>query len=252
MPSCQVRALIAAVILSAPLISQEDFKAARLMSEAVPAQPRRVLGGGQVLLEVTVSPTGRVADLTELRTTPPFTRSVIDVVRAWQFSPAEETQADGQSKPVESRVLVAAIFRPPTLWNVPWPGQPPQDVRPASQEVPFPIAIAVPSYPPRALFEGIVLMEVEVDGDGTVKETTILRSGAGFDQAAIDAARQWRFRPALREGNPTTAIAYIVFGFRQPVLIGVPPGLRPDAAAEVSIWQQRRPVHVRRWDIVGH
>ncbi|MEE8116076.1 MAG: TonB family protein [Gemmatimonadales bacterium] len=200
------------------------------MSEAVPAQPRRVLGGGQVLLEVTVSPTGRVADLTELRTTPPFTRSVIDVVRDWQFSPAEETQADGQSKPVESRVLVAAIFRPPTLRNVPRPGQPPQDVRPASQEVPFPMVIAVPLYPPRALFEGIVLMEVAVDRDGTVQETTILRSGAGFDQAAIQAARQWRFRPALREGNPTTAIAYIVFGFRQPVL--APRKLLGDAVEE--------------------
>ena len=76
----------------------------------------------------------------------------------------------------------------------------------------------MPAFPRRALFGGLVLAEVRVDPLGAVSDATVLRSAPPFDEPALDAARRWRFRPARLHGRPVATIAYLVFGFRQPVL----------------------------------
>jgi TonB family protein len=38
--------------------------------------------------------------------------------------------------------------------------------------------------------------------DGTVGDTKVVKSVLGFDQAAIDAVRQWKFKPAMAKGKP--------------------------------------------------
>jgi TonB family protein len=63
----------------------------------------------------------------------------------------------------------------------------------------------------------VVIVELAIDESGAVKGARVVRSGGGFDSAAVDAARQWQFRPAQRAGTPVPSYAYIVFGFRQPV-----------------------------------
>jgi periplasmic protein TonB len=42
------------------------------------------------------------------------------------------------------------------------------------------------------------------------------RLGLGLDEKAIDAVRQWRFRPALRNGLPFRVSATIEVNFRLP------------------------------------
>ena len=57
-------------------------------------------------------------------------------------------------------------------------------------------------YPPAALAadrEGTVVLEFTVDAEGRVGDLTIKQSaGADFDQAATDAIRKWRWKPAIR------------------------------------------------------
>jgi TonB family protein len=113
-------------------------------------------------------------------------------------------------------VLVAALFRPPAL-NSPTLGEASRDVAQASRETPFPVTTVSPLYPPQALFDGVVLVEVLVGIDGRVEQSKVLRSAPPFDAPALDAARQWTFLPALVQGVRTETFAYIVFGFRQPV-----------------------------------
>ena len=86
----------------------DPFSPARYRAGALPAMPVQAVGGGQVFLELTVSDAGTVDVVRPLRTTPPFTEALVDVVRRWQFVPAEET-VDGTSPPqrVPSQVLVA-------------------------------------------------------------------------------------------------------------------------------------------------
>ncbi|MGH9715584.1 MAG: energy transducer TonB [Candidatus Acidiferrales bacterium] len=62
--------------------------------------------------------------------------------------------------------------------------------------------------------QGVVLLQVVFTADGEVKVERVVRGlGAGLDQAAENAARQIRFRPATRDDRPVdfSAIARIVF-----------------------------------------
>ncbi len=57
-----------------------------------------------------------------------------------------------------------------------------------------------PDYPKeakKAKIDGEVLVEVMVGADGAVGETRVLQSVPALDAAAVAAARQWRFAPAL-------------------------------------------------------
>jgi len=65
-----------------------------------------------------------------------------------------------------------------------------------------------PRYPEiarKAKVQGMVIMQAVIRKDGTVGDIQILRSpGAkfGFDEAAIAAVKQWRYKPGLQNGKP--------------------------------------------------
>jgi protein TonB len=61
---------------------------------------------------------------------------------------------------------------------------------------------------------GNVLLEIVVDRDGTVSEVSVRRGlGAGLDERAIEAVRQWKFAPARRLGEPVDVIVEVVVEF---------------------------------------
>ena len=67
-----------------------------------------------------------------------------------------------------------------------------------------------------AKVQGTVEVEAIVNADGTVGETRVVRSlddRFGLDQKAIEAVRQWRFRPALRFGRPVAVRVVIELTF---------------------------------------
>ena len=62
---------------------------------------------------------------------------------------------------------------------------------------------------------GDVELEIVVRRDGSVGEVRLLRGlGAGLDQRAIDAVRQWRFSPALRQGTPVDVVVEVAVEFK--------------------------------------
>jgi TonB family protein len=65
--------------------------------------------------------------------------------------------------------------------------------------------------------QGTVVLQVEVDPSGRVAMTPIrvIRSlGLGLDEKAIEAVKQWKFKPATKNGTPVTAKATIEVSFR--------------------------------------
>ena len=73
-----------------------------------------------------------------------------------------------------------------------------------------------PDYPHDAFtkkIEGVVVVEILIDDTGRVSRMRILQSVPPLDAAALDAVRQWIFRPAVRHGRPvaTTAVAPVRF-----------------------------------------
>ncbi len=67
----------------------------------------------------------------------------------------------------------------------------------------------------RRNMEGEVELEIVVRSDGSVGDVTLLRGlGAGLDQRAVDAVRQWRFVPATRQGVPVDVVVQVSVEFR--------------------------------------
>jgi TonB family protein len=67
----------------------------------------------------------------------------------------------------------------------------------------------------RRTIEGDVLLEIVVRSNGSVGDVKVLRSlGAGLEQRAIDAVRQWRFGPARRQGTPVDVVVEVSVEFK--------------------------------------
>jgi TonB family protein len=60
---------------------------------------------------------------------------------------------------------------------------------------------------------GIVIVEVIVDVDGTVKDARVLRSIQMLDAAALDAVRQWRYEPTVVDGKSVPVIMTVSVSF---------------------------------------
>ncbi len=68
----------------------------------------------------------------------------------------------------------------------------------------------------RAKVQGIVLVEAVVQQDGTVGSVHVVRSldqTFGLDQEAVKAAKQWRFVPGTRFGQPVPVLVTIELAF---------------------------------------
>lgn len=64
-------------------------------------------------------------------------------------------------------------------------------------------------------FQGTVLLRVVIDEKGTPREIGVSRPlGMGLDEKAMEAVRQWRFRPATKDGKAVAMEAIIQVNFR--------------------------------------
>lgn len=78
---------------------------------------------------------------------------------------------------------------------MPMPGSAP---RGAPRTMPRPVHRVQPAWPDPATqpgLRGVVSVRVSVGADGLVKDVAVLRGMPGLDDAAVTAARQWRFEP---------------------------------------------------------
>ena len=64
-----------------------------------------------------------------------------------------------------------------------------------------------------AQMEGRVILEATVDEEGAVDDVRVLRSHAIFDEAAVDAVRQWRYEPLLFNGHPVPFVLTVTLSF---------------------------------------
>ena len=74
-----------------------------------------------------------------------------------------------------------------------------------------------PIYPSDALKDGVrgeVRVRATIDKDGVPTKLTAVSGDPRLIQAAFQAIRQWRYRPATLEGQPieTTTIVSVAFG----------------------------------------
>ncbi|MBD3349084.1 MAG: TonB family protein [Candidatus Eisenbacteria bacterium] len=123
------------------------------------------------------------------------------------IAPSEEADVE---ETIESTVF--DVDAPPEL--------PPAPARPefftAFDEAPQVVQQVLPEYPEMARqseLEGVVLVRVRINEFGDVVEATVVKGVPGLNQAAIDAALQWRFTPAKQRDVPVKAQIVIPIRF---------------------------------------
>jgi len=67
----------------------------------------------------------------------------------------------------------------------------------------------------KAKLQGTVMLYAEVDTGGRLRNIRVTRGiGLGLDEKAVEAVKQWRFRPAYRDGKAVVEAAAIEVNFR--------------------------------------
>jgi len=76
-----------------------------------------------------------------------------------------------------------------------------------------------PRYPQNALsmhLQGMVQLEATIDKEGNVKNLKVASGDAILARAAMDAVRQWRYKPYYLDGDPVEIQTQITINFKLP------------------------------------
>ncbi len=76
-----------------------------------------------------------------------------------------------------------------------------------------------PKYPIEALSgktEGTVVLKAVVDDSGKIDSVRLVEGNATLATAAIQAVKQWRYRPYLRDGKAQAFQTVVIVDFQRP------------------------------------
>jgi TonB family protein len=120
----------------------------------------------------------------------------------------------------DAMVFVPAPGQPPPPPPPPPPGELMSDQAPVrvggTMSPPVKIRDVKPVYPADAFaarVQGVVIVEATVDPSGGVTEAQVLRGEPMLDKAALDAVRQWRYRPTMLNGVYVPVIMTVTVNF---------------------------------------
>ena len=142
--------------------------------------------------------------------------SMLTGVAAWAAQPHDP-----------SRMVPPAPPAPPPAPAMPVPpappAPPPTAVMPAPPVPPLPpvpptTPLPPPMYPAQALKQGIggtVILQIDVGADGKPTHVVVDRANPPgvFDDAAVAAAKRWRFDPKLQDGHPVATRVQVPITF---------------------------------------
>jgi len=78
------------------------------------------------------------------------------------------------------------------------------------------ISAPKPQYPPlarAARVTGVVLLQATISKQGTIEDLKVITGHPLLNEAAMEAVRQWRYKPQLLNGQPIEVITTITVNF---------------------------------------
>ena len=80
------------------------------------------------------------------------------------------------------------------------------------------VSSAEPVYPAMAIGSGTVVLAVSIDAAGEIQHVKVIKgSGGGFESSALQAIKEWKFKPAMLEGKPIPSVVPVAFSFSWPI-----------------------------------
>lgn len=73
-----------------------------------------------------------------------------------------------------------------------------------------------PVYPPlakQARIQGVVVLEAEISKEGTIENLKVITGHPLLIQAAIDAVKQWRYKPTMLNNEPVPVVTTVTVNF---------------------------------------
>ena len=166
-----------------------------------PAEAKKAHIAGAVVLKAVISKNGTIGDLSVLSGPQELQQSAFEAVRQWVYRPY---LLNGEPTEVETNITITYTLGDSAEQHAALPA--PASANDTSDWVAPKILSQVnPVYPPaarRAKIGGEVIVGMKVGTDGTVSEVAALSGPEELRGAATDAARQYVFAPATRNGQP--------------------------------------------------
>jgi TonB family protein len=209
-----------------------------LLQKVAPVYPplaRQARIQGSVILKVVINKSGDVESTQLFSGHPMLAPAAIEAVKQWEYKPY---LLNGEPVEVETRVTVNFTLAdtPPAKGVVgDAPGGVPAGeqgaifanspadadhvgVVRASQGVMsgFLVTKVRPEYPPDAKgqrIQGAVVMRVKIDQAGDVSNIQLISGHPLLAPAAIDAVKQWKYRPYLLNGRPVEIDTQVTVDF---------------------------------------
>lgn len=200
------------------------------VSPIYPPLARQARIQGSVVLRVFISKTGDVENIQLVSGHPMLAPSAIEAVKQWKY---QTYLLNGQPVEVETTVTVNFTLaeNPPQGVVGDMPGGAAQSTVPAApQHVGVAQRVRVssgvesgllkskvnPTYPPDARdqrIQGVVLLKAIIDIEGNVANIELISGHPLLAPAAIDAVKQWKYKPFLLNQAPVEVETQIQVNF---------------------------------------
>jgi TonB family protein len=181
---------------------------------------------GSVVLNAIIGKDGSVENLQVISGPPALAGSAIDAVKQWKYDPY---LLNGQ--PVEIETTITVNFTLPDSPNPQGQGTTTQPDATVSEyngvplkkigngvSAPMVIYQVEPQFSQeasQAKFMGVVLLNLIVDQDGLPQNVHVVRGvGMGLDEKAVEAVRQYKFKPAMENGSPVPVSINVEVNFQ--------------------------------------
>lgn len=180
---------------------------------------------GQVIVRLVVSETGDVETAEVISGNPVLANAALDAAKQWKFKPYIR---NGQ--PVKAAVKLPFDFVPPAdgappaaqtiilmAPTAPAHVAPPTRLRVSSGVMQGRVIHKVePTYPSQAFqdrVQGTVILKALISKEGAIEDLQVISGDPLLSGAAIDAVKQWRYRPYTLNGEPVEVDTQIVVNF---------------------------------------
>lgn len=191
----------------------------KISNAIYPLQAREEKIQGRVVGMMLVSENGDIENVQIFKADAMLSQAVEETIRQWKFKPVTK---DGAAIPVIAKVTFNFALATEDQHGITPEVAPatdfPQHVRVSSTVMEgLALSRVSPVYPTAARanhIQGVVALAIVIGKEGTVKDVQVVSGPPELAPAAVDAVRQWRYRPYQLLGRPVEVQATAQVNFR--------------------------------------
>ena len=178
-----------------------------------PQYPADIKISGKVVLRIVIDKEGHVSETSLVSGDPLLAGATVDAVKQWKFHPYIVDKA-----PVEVETTATVEFNADPR-HVITPKPPPEPRLRISMGVADGLVLrrVEPAYPEEAKNNGVqgdVILAVTVDKQGNVINSKVVSGHPLLAEAALNAVKQWKYKPYLLNDEPVEFQSTVRIQFR--------------------------------------